>query len=198
MIRDIEYELKLMLTKMEYYALLLHEGDEAFTQINHYFDTLDLDLYKRWIVVRIREKAGSFELTVKTKNAGEGAEGVLVMEEKNLPLDCETALKLISGESDINAYLPFVKEIKGKHLRYIDKITTVRKRIRINGKLPMAELDKSVYDGITDFELEWEISEGEYEQAVACLEVSGISIRGRKSGLSKYGRLAGRLIKGKA
>ena len=59
----------------------------------------------------------------------------------------------------------------------------------------MAELDKSMYDDITDYELEWEISEEMYGKAVGALLEIGIGIEGRPGGLSKYGRLINRLRK---
>ena len=52
--------------------------------------------------------------------------------------------------------------IRDKKLINIGKIMTIRKKIRINEKLPMAELDKSIYDDTADYELEWEISEDKY------------------------------------
>lgn len=67
----VEYEKKLMLTKDEYTAVKKHifRGVKPFVQINRYFDTDDLKMYKSNITCRIREKNGLFEATVKEHDA---------------------------------------------------------------------------------------------------------------------------------
>lgn len=196
MIYNFEYELKLMLTETEYESLIVLDGCDAFKQVNNYFDTCDFSMYSKKTVIRIREKDNSFELTVKTTKGAAKDAGVVAMDENNLVIDENTAVDLLSGESDIRRFLPGDIIASGEKLIYVGKITTIRKKIRINEKLPMAELDKSIYDDTADYELEWEISEDKYNEAVGNLKDIGILIEGRLSGLSKYGRLVERLRKG--
>lgn len=195
MIYNFEYELKLMLDVDEYETLLNLQGCDAFKQTNHYFDTIDFGMYLNKTVIRIREKCGGYELTVKTAKPGSLADGVVAMDEVNQEIGKETALKLLDGDLDITGFLPDDVYKTDSKLIYIGSITTIRKKIRINKKLPMAELDKSIYDDMTDYELEWEISEDKYKEAVDNLQEIGISLEGRPSGLSKYGRLVDRLRK---
>lgn len=192
-----EYELKLMIKQAEYEKLLYLCCEESYYQTNYYFDTPDFALHHKKVVLRIRKKKDSYELTVKTKDSGASEFGVVSMEEKNIPLDCDTAESFIFGNADIGDH------IGNEHIKisgpivYVGEITTIRTNILINEGLPIAELDKSMYNCITDFELEWEISKNEYEKAVNSLKSIGILLDGRRSGLSKYGRLVDSIRKGK-
>ena len=165
-------------------------------QVNSYFDTGDFSMYGKKTVIRIRKKNNSFELTVKTTKGVVKDSGVVAMDENNLAIDENTAADILSGKSDIRRFLPGDFVDSDEKLICVGKITTIRKKIRINEKLPMAELDKSMYADTADYELEWEISEDKYNEAVGNLKDIGISIEGRLSGLSKYSRLVERLRKG--
>jgi uncharacterized protein YjbK len=184
-----------MLTKEEYETLVVTDGCDAFRQVNHYFDTPDFKMGRSMTVIRIRVIGDLYELTVKTKNPEMHADGVVAMDENNMDIDESRAKKLLLGEDDIKDYLPKNLIHPGEALLCVGSITTIRKKIRIVKGMPMAELDKSTYDGITDYELEWEISEEKYNEAVGALKAIGIGIKGRPGGLSKYGRLVERLGK---
>lgn len=184
-----------MLSETEYEDLLMIKGCDAFKQTNYYFDTKNYECFNSKTVIRIRVKDGSNELTVKTKNPNSGAIGVIAMDEVNIAIEEETAGSLINGKIDIVKYLPkYLPNLK-KKLNCVGSITTIRKKICITEGLPMAELDKSLYDEKTDFELEWEISENEYNKAIESLKSIGILLEDRGKGLSKYGRLIDRLRK---
>lgn len=189
MIYNFEYELKIMLSQPEFENLLSFTGCDSFKQVNYYFDTPNFEMYYNRVVIRIREKDNKYELTVKTKMPGDSASGVIPMNESNMVIDRETAKMLLDGKENLSEYLPFNEVYDGKILFYVGKITTIRKKIRINDDLPMAELDKSLYDDTADYELEWEISEEKYNQAVESLNEIGITLDDRRKGLSKYGRL---------
>jgi len=186
-----------MLSETEYEDLLMINGCDAFKQTNYYFDTESFVCFNSKTVIRIREIDGMHELTVKTKNPNKGDDGVIAMDEKNKAIDTKRARALISGKSDIMGCLPHDMLVFNNKLSYVGAITTIRKKIRISEELPMAELDKSIYDDVTDYELEWEISENEYNKAIASLKLKGILLEDRKNGLSKYGRLIDRLRKEK-
>lgn len=186
-----------MLSETEYENLLMLKGCDSFKQINYYFDTENLDYFNLKTAIRIRIIDETYELTVKTKNPDKGATGVIVMDEKNKPIDKEKGRALILGESDIMEHLPADVLISQNKLSCIGTITTIRKKICITEGLPMAELDKSIYANTTDYELEWEISENEYNKAIESLGTAGILLEDRKNSLSKYGRLIGMLRKEK-
>lgn len=193
MIYNFEYELKIMLSQPEYEKLLSYTGCDSFKQVNYYFDTPDFDMYDNKTVIRIRVTDGDYELTVKTKRPGGSAEGVVSMDENNVIIKEDTAAMILGGKADICRYLPLNDVYEGKKLVNVGMITTIRKKIRINDNLPMAELDKSIYCETADYELEWEISEEKYNMAVESLQKAGITLDGRRKGLSKYGRLVDRL-----
>lgn len=195
MIRHYEFELKIMLNEAEYERLIMQKGCDAFRQTNYYFDTEKFDMYFDRTVIRIREIENSFELTVKNKVPEVHEDGVVAMEENNLEIDAKTAGLIIHGHKNILDYLPAGMINSDNQLTNIGSITTIRKKICINEGLPLAELDKSIYSGMCDFELEWEINEYEYNEAIESLGKIGIYIEGRRSGLSKYGRLVDKLRK---
>jgi uncharacterized protein YjbK len=191
-----EYELKLMLSRDEYTGIEGSFRGHEIIQVNHYFDTQSFDLYKRKIVVRLRQKVGSYEITVKTANQGTSAEGVVDMSERTIIIDETEAMMLLDGRIPISNYLIAFKDIpKGDYVE-VGIVRTGRKVIEIHPDLPPAELDMSIYNGITDYELEWELDEDNYAKAVAVLGDMGINLEGRSLGLSKYGRLVKSLSKG--
>lgn len=192
-----EFELKLMLDEAEYGRLLMQKGCDAFRQTNYYFDTDNFDMYFNKTVIRIREIENSFELTVKNKNPKAHRNGVVAMDENNLKIDERTAAIILSGHKNVLDYLPGGLVHSNKKLSNIGSITTIRKKICISESLPIAEIDKSIYCGICDFELEWEINEYEYNKAIESLGKIGIYTEGRQIGLSKYGRLVDKLRKDK-
>ena len=186
-----------MLSEDEYRMLDFYDGEEAFSQVNHYFDTPSFKMWDSMTVIRVRQIKDSYELTVKKKNSGRDANGVITMDEHNLDIPEETAEGLIDNRLDIKDYLPEDPVYDNVPLKKIGSITTLRRKIRINEQLPMAELDKSVYSGMVDYELEWEIDDRDYQSAVGSLEKIGLGLEGRAVGKSKYGRLVDIMRKGK-
>ncbi|MBN2558375.1 MAG: CYTH domain-containing protein [Clostridia bacterium] len=188
-----EYELKLMLLENEYNILAELGGEEPFLQVNHYYDTVGLDLYKSRRMLRIRNKNGGFELTVKTAGLFAGREGIASMTENNIILDAMEAAMILGGRFRINEYLTAFPDIAGFELLPVGTLATLRKKVHIAAGLPMAEVDKNSYLGIVDYELEWEIDEGMYGHALDVLKEKGIGMECRETGRSKYGRFIARL-----
>ncbi|MCD6321825.1 MAG: CYTH domain-containing protein, partial [Clostridiales bacterium] len=180
MIYNFEYELKLMLSETEYEDLLMLKGCDSFKQTNYYFDTENFDYFNSKTVIRIRVIDETYELTVKTKNPNNGAEGVIVMDENNKAIDKDKARALILGEGDIMEHLPADLLVSKNRLSCVGLITTIRKKTCISEGLPMAELDKSIYADTVDYELEWELSENEYNKAIEGLRLKGILLEDRK------------------
>lgn len=152
MSQEIEIEYKAMLSKEEY--LLLNEGlpfpAQAITQTNYYFETQDFKLKEAHSAIRIRKKGVDYVLTLK-----EPYEGAIL----------ETHDKLTEAEFDewINGR-PFAKENTNKQLLnlkinvheliFFGALTTERKSFTNNEII--YELDRSCYNGQTDYELEIE------------------------------------------
>ncbi|MFO7612966.1 MAG: CYTH domain-containing protein [Clostridia bacterium] len=183
-----EYELKLMLLESEYNNLADLEGEEPFLQVNHYYDTVGLDLYKARRMLRIRNKNGGFELTVKATGLFAAREGIASMTENNIILDVVEAAEILGGRFRINEYLTAFPDIAGLELLPVGTLATLRKKVVMDTGLPMAEVDRNSYLGIVDYELEWEIDESMYGHALGILKGKGVGIEGRETGRSKYGR----------
>lgn len=195
--KKYEYELKVMLTEQEYSDLMDINGKEPYTQTNYYFDTFCFDLHDKKIVVRIREKDGKYELTVKTKKNNHGQTGIVSMKEHNRFLEKKLAEKIISDQESINEYLTGMKWDINQPLKYAGKIHTIRRNTILDGDMPPAEIDKSEYAGISDYELEWEIDKTLYSKAIYILGNMGIYIEDRQTGLSKYSRLVKTIREGR-
>ncbi len=195
-VQNREYELKLMLSQDEYNRIDAGFKGSETIQVNHYFDTPEFDLYKSMIVVRLRQKKETNEITVKTCNHGNGKPGAVDMHERSIIIDEGEACMLLDGKTSIRMYLSSFSDLPKIDFSEVGLIRTKRKKIDIDEDLPPAELDKSMYEGITDYELEWELDEKDYEKAIFALKSIGISLDGRASGLSKYSRLVKCLMEG--
>ncbi len=155
MAEQIEIEFKNLLTKTEFEQLLAaHQlSDEQFvTQKNHYFDTPEFELKDRSCALRIREKAGRYEMTLKEPlPTGQG------LLETNIELDFETASAILSGSSipliDIQNKVSLLG-IDPNHLSCFGTLTTSRAEFPYEGGLLV--FDKSTYFDVTDYELEYE------------------------------------------
>lgn len=156
MSQHIEIEFKNMLTKEEYFHLITEFSiNETIikTQINHYFDTEKFQLKALGSALRIREKKGYFELTLK-----QPAEVGLL--ETNQEVTKEIALAMLQG-----APLPggSVKDqlIKSgfpiDQLQYFGSLTTKRCELQYKGGLLV--LDHSLYLLKEDYELEYEVQD---------------------------------------
>lgn len=154
--QHIEIEFKNMLTKKEYLHLITEFSiNETLidTQINHYFDTDKFQLKELASALRIREKKGKFELTLKQPEKV----GLL---ESNQELTKEMAFSMLQG-----AALPegIVREQLEKidfpinKLQYFGSLTT--KRCELQYKDGLLVLDHSLYLLKEDYELEYEVED---------------------------------------
>ena len=147
MSQNLELEFKCFITEEEYNKLMKEFDlfDNVFSQTNHYFDTDDLSLHKDDIVLRIREKGTNFKLTKKVRAKDKGS--------------IETHVFLTEDEAKKMLQDGFDASIIGinSHVHYVCHLTTYRARTPFgNGTL---FLDKSIYYGHTDYELEFEADE---------------------------------------
>ena len=98
--QNLEIEFKNMLTKEEYESVIktfhIHESS-IYTQENHYFDTADFDLKEKSSALRIRQKDGKFEMTLKQPCK----EGLLETNQALTPgvlkISLQTICKIIPG-----------------------------------------------------------------------------------------------------
>ena len=144
----IECEWKHMLTETQYEVLLdffksnLKFRCEDYIQKNYYYDTRSMELHKKGITVRIRQKNGAFTGTVK-KHFFDG----------------------ISKEDDFHVdNIPDTLIYKNKILNLLGQLITHRTVIHI-GKVMKICLDMNIYCGKVDYEMEIEfINEKLYQK----------------------------------
>ncbi|MEK3989274.1 CYTH domain-containing protein [Robertmurraya sp. FSL R5-0851] len=156
MSQHIEIEFKNMLTKKEYLHLITEFSiNETMidTQINHYFDTEKFQLKELASALRIREKEGKFELTLKQP----AKVGLL---ETNQELSKEIAFAMLQGTDLPNGIVREQLEKIGfpiNKLQYFGSLTTKRCELQYKGGLLV--LDHSLYLLKEDYELEYEVED---------------------------------------
>ena len=161
---NIEIESKVLLSKEDFDKLLdvLHADKyKRVKQINHYIDTDHQSLRRLGCALRIREK-DDFVLTLKTPLS----EGLL---EKSQNISWRQYEKLakdnVFPEGDIKLFLEILG-IKISELKIITSLTT--DRIEMPYKEGLLSLDRNVYSGYTDYEIEMEQTSIHY--AEECLK----------------------------
>ncbi|MBY6050705.1 CYTH domain-containing protein [Cytobacillus firmus] len=176
--KNIEIEFKNMITTDEFTALMnfLNLRSEDFLeQENHYFDTPDFLLKEKGSALRIRQKYGSFELTLKQPHP----EGLL---ETNEDLSESEAAEMIqTGKIPREQIKKSLEElgIKTDNLRYFGTLTTKRAEKEYNKGL--AVLDHSRYLDKEDFEIEFEVDDRKEGQLVFLNLLQQLNIPVRKT-----------------
>ena len=153
--QEIEIEFKNILTKDEFVRLVStfqHANLEKMTQINHYLDTNDFQLKQHGSALRIREKNGTYQLTLKQP----AHEGLLETHEN---ID-QATMKRIMNEGKlvpgtISSILEKEFSIDPTSVEYFGSLTT--NRIQLPYENGILVLDESTYLGYTDYELELEV-----------------------------------------
>lgn len=158
MTKELEIEFKNMLTEEEYLKLMAHFGctvNDAHTQINHYFDTADYRLRNKRSALRVRQKGNLYECTLKTP-AENGYYEITdelqpqqvseIFDRRSFPdLEVAEAMQAIGMEMD--------------QLELLGSLTT--HRIEFPYQSGLLVLDRSVYHGTEDFEVEYEVHDFE-------------------------------------
>ncbi len=167
MSEQIEIEFKNLLTETEFEQILkAHQiGEKQFVkQKNYYFDTPEFELKDRACALRIRERGGRYEMTLKEPLLT--GEGLL---ETNTELDYEKASSILSGSSispiDIRDKISQMG-IDPEQMSCFGTLTTARAEIPYEGGLLV--FDKSTYFDVTDYELEYETNH--YEEGMRIFE----------------------------
>lgn len=153
--QEIEIEFKNLLTPDEFFRLSnkLSLTKESFTsQINHYFDTNDFSLKQHKSALRIREKNGSYMLTLKQPHE----DGLLESHQQLTEDEFKSMMDsgLVSGP--IHALLSDIG-VKTENIHYLGTLATNRAELPYRNGLLV--LDENQYLSITDYELEYEAKE---------------------------------------
>ena len=147
----IEIEAKVLVKKEDYEILKAAYKDyPSYTQTNYYIDDEERHLAKEGIALRVREKSGAYEMTLKTPLS----QGLL---EKNEVLSKEQFLAFQEHGSfpkcDLVRFLTMLDFDVGQ-LKILTSLTTERIDVETNDGL--LSIDKNEYSGKTDYEVEFE------------------------------------------
>jgi uncharacterized protein YjbK len=163
MAQEIEIEFKNLVTEDEFTRLIshFHIKDEDFSsQDNHYIDTSDYQLKRLQSALRIRERNGTYTLTLKTPLE----EDLL---ETNQRLTKEESESLLHQgafpEGEVKDVLDSLQIPTGS-LHYFGTLTT--SRAEIDYKEGLLVFDKSSYLQMVDYELEYEVKERKSGEAI--------------------------------
>ena len=152
MTQEIEIEYKTLLTKHDYETLLqkIFNKVKPIVQINYYFETENFALKNFHSALRIREKDGAYTLTLKQPHP----EGIL---ETHDDLSQEELQQWLKGNAvskpNISRQLATM-DITENDFIYFGALETSRYSLKQDDILYV--LDKSIYNGMTDYELEIE------------------------------------------
>lgn len=160
--QEIEIEFKNLLTEKEY-EMLLHAypfPKKGTWQTNYYFETEDLNMSKKGAALRIREKNGTFRLTLKEPHP----DGLLETHDVLSPEEARSFLDNKIIKKPNTAHQLEKLGINPFSLRYFGKLSTERRELKTRDCLLV--LDYSQYNGLEDYELELEAPDIETGKAV--------------------------------
>ncbi|WP_042224653.1 CYTH domain-containing protein [Oceanobacillus manasiensis] len=162
MAQEIEIEYKNILTKKEFELLLttLPFSIEGKTQTNYYFETKEFSLKSHGAALRIREKQGNYQLTLKEPNET----GLLETHDTLSEVEVD---QWLSGKPMAKQHTQHQLDkwnISVSELSYYGALTTIRREIRYKNVLLV--LDYSTYNGQVDYELELEAPTEEVGESV--------------------------------
>ncbi|MFL6562476.1 MAG: CYTH domain-containing protein, partial [Bacillus sp. (in: firmicutes)] len=142
------------LTKNEYEGILKYfniDENQIFTQENHYFDTPDFALKSKGAALRIRQKSGNFEMTLKQP-------AVVGLLETNQIISEEEAIMAIHNNSLPTGTIQHLiekYEISFSNIEYFGVLVT--ERVEFEYQKGLLVLDHSIYLSKEDYELEYEV-----------------------------------------
>lgn len=185
--KHIEIEFKNLLNEKEFRQLIeyFHVGASNFkTQKNHYFDTLGFSLKQQDSALRIREKNGRYELTLKQP----ATEGLL---ETNQDIPEETAYGFLKHnifpDGEIR-HLILECGIDPKDFTCFGTLQT--DRFEFPYKEGLLVLDHSSYLNQEDFELEYEVTDAKAgkKNFLTLLETLQIPVRETENKVKRFYR----------
>ena len=157
----IEIEAKSIVRAEDYRVLAkLFSDHPRYMQTNYYIDSEDRVLARSGIALRIRERGDRYELTLKTPLS----EGLL---EKNCVISLQQfedfKAKGIFPKGDTSRFLTML-DFDLSSLKILTSLTTDRIDVEYEGGL--LSIDRNVYSGITDYEIEFEYNNLEGAKAI--------------------------------
>ncbi|WP_077310184.1 CYTH domain-containing protein [Terribacillus halophilus] len=161
--QELEIEFKNLLTEAEFetlYKIFKMENESVIQQVNHYFETKDFQLKQHGAALRIREKNGEYQSTLKQPFE----DGLL---ETHDSLTAEQAHAWIQGEIKLGPEISKqLKElgISTEKLAYGGSLKTTRRETAYHDTTVV--LDRSEYGDTVDFELELEANTFAHGQSV--------------------------------
>ena len=157
----IEIEAKALITQDEYRKIVKAFPEcRRYSQTNYYIDNDERILAKEGIALRIREKGGIYELTLKTQ-LSQG----LLEKTKTIGMNEFTNLRDFGDfpHGDLEQFL-IMLDIDVTQLKILTSLTTERVDVPYKGGL--LSIDRNVYSGITDYEIEFEYNNLEGAKAI--------------------------------
>ena len=149
---NLEIEFKSKLLEEEYNSLLLkYSNQKSYSQTNYYIDDKNRSIISKKCGLRIREKEGCFELTLKVpSNDGKIEINQQISNEifKNL-LNCN-----VFPNGEVKDFLTTNLKVKTDNLYVLGKLVTLR--LDLNYKTSLISIDKSSYNSKIDYEIECE------------------------------------------
>ncbi|OKL35876.1 CYTH domain-containing protein [Domibacillus mangrovi] len=178
--QEIEIEFKCLLSKEQFEQLVESFQPGPFaTQHNHYFDTADFSLKEAGAALRIREKKGCAEMTLK-----EPAEVGLLESTVALSIDDVTAA--LSGAIPDNDVMATArKRAPVNEFLHFGTLSTSRAEVEYKGGALV--FDHSTYVNQEDYEIEYEAKDLSGEQTfLALLNSFNIEYKPAKNKIRRF------------
>ncbi len=186
--QKIEIEFKNLLTYKEFKLVKAYfqlTDNDFMKQRNFYFDTPELELAKQKCALRIREKQGNYELTLKQPFKKHE------LHETNLSISKQKACSFIKDglfpetANELRTILASL-QVSPNSLMHLGELTTFRSEFAYKcGKLA---IDHSFYLGVEDFEIEFEANEKSAGQEIflQLLKQLGIKKKTTKNKITRF------------
>jgi uncharacterized protein YjbK len=154
-----------------------------YLQTNYYFDSSDFVLHKSKITLRLRSKFNQWELTAKIPNG----KGNLFSKnlEINLSISENDAKYMIDNgiiveHPLIQSFIHSIDIPLINNFVFIESLETLRHDFTFYNDT--VSLDKNIYNGIIDYELEWETTNHNFVQLeLKRLKIKVNNAKGKKS-----------------
>jgi len=155
MAANIEIEAKVLISKEDYNTVVEHFKSEVtseFDQTNYYIDSTDFKLKQLGIGLRIRKSKDHYLITLKAPMS----EGLLEKDQNiNKSIYESFAKKNIFPEGTIKEFVKMIG-IDASELKILTSLITHRIEVDYGSLASILSIDKNDYNGLTDYELEFE------------------------------------------
>lgn len=151
---NLEIEFKADLSKEDYESLISNfDKSKIYRQINYYIDDDNLSIRGKKCGLRIREKDGNFELTLKVPEIVGKTE---INQQISNKIYENFAKHNVFPSGEIKEYLEQKLSVKTTTIHILGELIT--DRLDIKYKTSLISIDKSTYNSKTDYEIECEDS----------------------------------------